>query len=46
MADACTTAEQNIDTTGSNTFIVTITWSTANAGNTLTLTQGYTESLN
>jgi hypothetical protein len=45
-ADASTTAEQNIDTTGSNTFTVTITWDTANAGNTLTLTQGYTESLN
>lgn len=43
--DASATATTTVDTTASNNITVTFQWSAADAGNTTTVTQGYTETL-
>jgi len=43
--DAANTATTAIDTTATMTFTVTVQWSAADAGNTITLAQGFTEVL-
>lgn len=43
--DVTNTATTAIDTTASNTFTVTVQWSNALAGNTLTIQQAYTKLL-
>lgn len=43
--DAAATGTTVVDTTASNNITVTVQWSAADAGNTVTFSQGYTETL-